>query len=646
MSEKKNFTENQILDLGKISPVEKWWISHSILVALEKDLKGKDIKDIENFYKNNISLDAQKAILKISMEVEKNQIPENRKKKWNYKIVYKTDNIDLGKLKKTEEKPKEEVKIENPKVESTETINNSKTEITPTSAFNKDLPTPVIEEKVAETPTVVVEEAKNPTPEVENIPAPMAVTIKTEETENKTEIVLLNDEEAEKIILDILNTKNVDLDWINLLWLKGETKSRENLAQSFVNKLKEEQWWKLIFSKEQIQTIFNTFIEEKEDLNETQTTKKVESLSSYLNEKYSLKAAETYSNWIEQETKNSENLKNELNEKINNLNNKKSKLEADYLDISNTYKKLKDSNDYMEKLIPILNGIWLNSNGLTKEDSDKITNFKDKANENLWTFRENFLQATNIYKSIENEKESKKIILTTTETPVKPEEKKAPAENTPAKPVQPNENKPKSPTPEEIKKASEMTPDEKSRREASKYIETLKQKEATEISSTQKTENKTPAENNYAKPVQNSENKPKGETETKKLENSNEQEILNNFMLVIGNEKLDLDFIWIWDSEQKSREDFAKEFVKYVIEKEWNFSYNQIQINYFMKKAFKQEENIDYGYLFPAEKKKIILDIVYNALQKSKEENFWEQVTPPTNPNQNNRQVTELPAME
>lgn len=593
MSEKKNFTENQILDLGKISPVEKWWISHSILVALEKDLKGKDIKDIENFYKNNISLDAQKAILKISMEVEKNQIPENRKKKWNYKIVYKTDNIDLGKLKKIEEKPKEEVKVENPKVESTETIDNSKTEITPTSTFEQNIATPVVEEKVDETPTIIIEEAKNPTPEAENIPAPMADPIKTEEN---LDIIPLDDKEAEKIILNFLNNKKIDLDWIDFLWMKWESKSRENFTKKLIENLKDNHWWKILFNEEQLNFILDKFIQSEENINKGEEDIKINNVSSYIDESFGNKniiLSKKYKNYIELELAKAK----ETSDK-NSLDNIRKRIEFSIKSLNSTLESAKEANK-------------------TQNEINTISNYINLANKDLEEF--NKIYSSKIKTNVKSKKWENSLTQKT--------ENKTPAENNSAKPVQANENKPKAPTPEERADA-----------EARKW----------ENSNSQNVEKPTsnPLENKPTKPVQNSENKPKAETETKKLENSNEQEILNNFMLVIGNENLDLDFIWIWNSEQKSREDFAKEFVKYVIEKEWNFSYNQIQINYFMKKAFKQEENIDYGYLFSAEKKKIILDIVYNALQKSKEENFWEQVTPPTNPNQKNRQVAELSPMQ
>lgn len=574
MSEKINFTKNQILDLGKISPVEKGWISHSILVALEKNLQGKDIKDIEDFYKNNINSESQKAILKISMEVEKNQIPEDRKKKWNYKIVYKTDNIDLSKLKNPSEAKKTEPIPENTEkvngwevvqqnnsnsqkpVENSEKVDNSETEVNPTSVFDENMATPVV------VPIETKEENKNPfemtdaekhrreamkTAETTIQEEKTEVQNPSPETENKTEIVLLKEEEAKQTILEILNTKNVNLNWINFLWLKNETKSREELAQSFVDKLKEEQWWKLIFSKEQIQTIFNAFIEQEENLNKTQTTKKVESLSSYLNEKYSLKATETYSNWITQETKNSEKLKKDINEKANKY--KKSKLESDYLDISNTYKKLEASNNHIEKLIKILNRIWLNSNGLSKEDLEKITDFKDKATKDLWIFRENFLQATNIYKSIETEKQA--------ETQIKPEEKKDQTENNSAKPLQANENKSDSSI-----------------------------------------------------------------SWTEQEQKNNDKKIITNEQFLDLIEELNLDFNWIWKNEYNARQFFINEFKDYVLKNEKSFNYDYDDIKWALYSTYNNRENINFWVdnNNQEEIKKLYENLAKIELQKSLQE--------------------------
>lgn len=104
IEEKINYSKNDISNLWKIKIVEFWWISHSIIKSLNNWLK--DIKEIEEFYKKNLTKETKELILKISKELEK-QLPENRKIINNYKILFKNDILDLSFLKEEVEQNKD-----------------------------------------------------------------------------------------------------------------------------------------------------------------------------------------------------------------------------------------------------------------------------------------------------------------------------------------------------------------------------------------------------------------------------------------------------------------------------------------------------------------------------------------------------------
>lgn len=91
-----HYNKEDISKIQKIEIVKNWWITHSLLKSLNKELS--EVKEIENFYKKNLSENTKKLLSEISTELEK-QLPENRKKIKNQKILYETDTFDLSFLK-------------------------------------------------------------------------------------------------------------------------------------------------------------------------------------------------------------------------------------------------------------------------------------------------------------------------------------------------------------------------------------------------------------------------------------------------------------------------------------------------------------------------------------------------------------------
>lgn len=82
-----SYSTEQISKFESVQVVKNGGVTHSLLTALEKDLQGKSIKEIEKFYREQLTKETQKQILQLAQEIEA-QLPKNRKNLGKYKLVY------------------------------------------------------------------------------------------------------------------------------------------------------------------------------------------------------------------------------------------------------------------------------------------------------------------------------------------------------------------------------------------------------------------------------------------------------------------------------------------------------------------------------------------------------------------------------